>query len=382
VITGVLQDIVPSGYNDTVDFIIEDGQRWLYDRETNTTTMGTAVHGCMSAVLTSVSWPSIWGEDLDYTGSDTVSPFWGYGRAKNSLEDLANSFLGFFFVAADGKATYYSRNKTESSVVTITDDEALKNISLPQPWEFKRNIIKIKTNTRTQETSKVVWSFPETVYIAAGSSITVSAEYSYDGESVGAEGVLYTKTANTAADGSGTDLSAGFDLTYTNVFATKCDITVTNNSGSNGYLRTLVGTGDPFYLPYQVYVNELGTDATTKPKSLYLDLKWLGSYYTAQSFAEFLVDYLGSPRLFPTIYIEGRPEIQFLIDLYDVVTINIESLNINYNFYVLKIKHNSLSDNLQSFRTEIKLMPTYGEVGVSNWILGTSLLGTDTYLGW
>lgn len=382
VFTGVLQDIIPTGNNETVDFLIEDGNRWLYDRETNTTTLSTSVTGCMTYVLDSVNWPSIWGSSLDTTGSDSVNPFWGEGRAKNSLEELANSFLGFFFIASDGKATYYSRNVADSSVVEINDSETLKDIEIPQPWEFKRNIITIKSNARSQVTSQTVWSFPEIIEIGNGESTTITAEYTYNGQVVGVEGVSFSKSANAAEDGSGADLTADFDLSYSDSYATKTNVTITNNSGSNGYLRSLVATGDPFYIPYQTYAVEKGADYTTRPKSLYLDLKWQGSYYTAQSFAEFLVEFLGDPRLFPTIYIEGRPEIQFLIDLYDIVTLNIESMNINYEFRVLKIKHTALTSNLQSFRTEIKLMPTYGEAGVSQWILGTSLLGTDTYLGW
>lgn len=382
VFVGILQDIIPNGYNTTVDFIVEDGNRWLYDRETNTTTLGTSVPGCMTYVLDSVNWPDIWGSNLDTTGSDNIDPFWGEGRAKNSLESLANSFLGFFFIAKDGKATYYSRNKGDTSVITINDSEALKQVEIPQPWEFKRNIITIKSNKRSQATDQTVWSFPEVLSIANGESVTITAEYNYNGQVVGVEGVSFDKTANAQEDGGGADLSSGFDLTYSGSYATKTNVIVTNNSGSNGYLTSLTATGDPFYIPYQVYAVEEGDDAATRPKSLYLDLTWQGSYYTAQSFAEFLVSFLGEPRLFPTIYIEGRPDIQFAIDLYDIVTLNITSLNINYEFRVLKIKHTSLYENLQSFRTEIKLMPTYGEAGVSQWILGTSLLGTDTYLGW
>ena len=113
-----------------------------------------------------------------------------------------------------------------------------------------------------------------------------------------------------------------------------------------------------------------------------LDLPWQQDYNTAVDFAGFLKGFLGSPNAFPTIIIENRPEIQFGLELYDRVTLQLDSLGIDQDFRVGKIKHKSKSDTCQLVSTEISFFPAYDTGGSLYWILGQSLLGSETYMGW
>jgi hypothetical protein len=100
--------------------------------------------------------------------------------------------------------------------------------------------------------------------------------------------------------------------------------------------------------------------------------------------AEYLLDFLQGIQFFPTILIENRPEIQFGLDLYDVVSLKLDEWGIDANFRIGKITHKFLSATGQHVQTEMRLFPVYIPPVPNYWYLGTaglSELGATTYLG-
>lgn len=96
-------------------------------------------------------------------------------------------------------------------------------------------------------TNQVLYTLDTPQLVGSGQTITFKGKYTNPNKTgkvnaVSSSMSITTKTANTAIDGSGTDLSANF--TVTGVFGTEApDFTVTNNSGYAGYLTVLTASG-------------------------------------------------------------------------------------------------------------------------------------------
>lgn len=388
VFTGIVADIQPIGRRGEVDLVLEDGWRWLQDRDVKVSlqesiTADTAI----GAILTAADWP--WSNSLD-TGPDTIDYWWTTGKkAKSEIEDLANSGLGNVFVAADGTLKYYNRQKTDDPVMILTEDVLLKDIIMPQPWEFKRNIVTVNVNPRVLQAETDIWTHNEVITLGAGKSVTLWAKYIYDGANVPAKDVVTPAattdyTANEAADGLSGDLTGDISVAITK-FADTSMITYTNGGAGTAYLTLAKLRGKPISLPNTSAIVEYGTGYATKPRSLEIDLPWQQSYNVGKSLAEVLVDFFEDQQYFPTVLIQGRPEIQFGLDLYDKVGLRLATWGIDSNFRVGKIAHRFTAGTGQNVITEIKLFPYYIPPVDSYWYLGTeglSELGVTTYLGY
>lgn len=390
VIAGVLQDIKPYGRHGDVDLILEDGWRWLADRNVSVALQGNIyADDAIGAIADAVTYP--WGYELD-TGPDLIKWWWTTGKkAKTEIENVANSGVGFAFIANNGKLKYYSRQRFDEATMVIRQEHILKDIVLPQPWEFQRNIVKIAVQPRVTQSSQDIWTLNDTPSISAGETIYIWAKYTYDNQSVPATDVIAPVvttdyTANAQADGAGADKTADItvSLTAANIFAEDAKIAITNNDAATVYLTLLKLRGKPINVPNVSEIIVEGDDAATLPRALELSLPWQQDYNIGVNIAEYLLDFLSSIQYFPTIIIEGRPEIQFALDLNDVVTLQLDEWGVDANFKIGKIRHRNLSDSCQLIRTEIKLFPVYVPPVDNYWYLGTaglSGLGVTTYLG-
>ena len=384
IITGVLQDIQPYGRRGDVDLTIEDGWRWLSDRVA-TVELQTSIYAddAILAILNAVKYP--WGSELD-SGPDLIRYWWTAGkRAKSEIESVSNSGIGNVFVAADGKMKYYSRRRTDEAVMVLHENELLKEVVMPQPWEFQRNIIQVTSHPRVQKESQVIWTLRDKPQLAQNQSIILWATYSYENQDVPAIDVLAPVsgvdfTANTDEDGTGSDLTDDWTMVVT-PYSTTAKVVITNTGAITGYPTLAQLLGKPLHAPDAIKIIDEGTDAATMPRELNLDMAWQQDYNVAADLAGFLKDFLSDPQFFPTIIIEGRPSIQFGLDLYDKVSLTLNTWGVDLNFRVGKIRHKFVSDNGQHVRTEIKLFPVYIPPVSNYWDLGVSTLGVDTYLG-
>lgn len=387
VIAGILQDIKPYGRRGEVDLVLDDGWRWLADRDVSVALQSSIyADDAITAVADAALYP--WGYELD-EGPDLIKYWWATGKkAKTEIENIANSGIGFAFVANDGKLKYYSRRHNCDPVMVLREEHLLKDIVMPQPWEFQRNIVKLKVKPRVVQSSQVIWTLNDTPSIAAGESIIVWAQYSYENQSVPATDVITPAattdyTANTQADELGTDKTADISVAIEK-FAETSKITYTNGSAGTVYLINPQLRGKPINVPDTAGINVEGTGSDTFPRVMELDLPWQQDYNIGVNIAEYLVDFLSSNQYFPTVLIEARPSVQFGLDLYDAVSLTFDTWGVDLNFRVGKIKHRFLSATGQHVQTEMKLFPVYLPPVDNYWYLGTeglSELGVHTYLG-
>lgn len=387
VFCGILDEIIPYGRRGTVDLIIKGCWNFLQEADARAAIQeDITADDAIGAILDYVAWPTIWGRALD-VGPDNIDYWWSpKKKAKGEIESLSEAGMGFVFVARDGKLTYYSRHRDVAPVMTLTEDELLKDISIPNPGTFTRNIVGIQAYPKIPQALQVVWTLNEVPYLGDGESYEVWARYTYDGNEVPAIDVVTPLgstdyTADTVEGGGGVDLTADFDVVFTD-FGETAKIVMTNNSGSAGYLNLLQIRGKPVESPDVAEKVGTGAGYLTNPKAFNLDLPWLQDTNVADDLATFLAGFMLANPIFPKGFVEDRPTIQFDLELFDQVTLDLNTWGIDDTFQLSKINHKWLDKSGQLVRTEFKFEPTYDVGGGEFWRLGVDLLGVGTILGW
>lgn len=392
VFSGAITDIQPHGYGGDAYVVveIEDYSRLLRSNRARTPiTAGLTPGEAINAILNAVNWPTRWGRNID-TGTGTMNYHWASGSklAWSELEDVAMSFLGLFFISADGKAKFIDRNTEPASVLELTQAVLLKDINNPQPFVNRRNVTRLKVHPRKQtETNVVIYQvIGDPLLVEAGSSRTIwSANYSYDGQSVPAtdvqtpiSGTDYEAFQN--SDGTGTDLTANCTMTVTD-FGDNAKIVFRNTGGTNFYVTKRQIQGKAIYeentddITYPEDVSDV-----TDPREFLLDMRWQQSVNVANDYALVLGRFLDQLHPFPTVKMQGRPDYQFVPDLFDVAALDLEKLNvIGRSFRFGGIEHKSLSETCQDVATKFFLEPyiTSGDY----WTWPVDDFGTDTVFG-
>jgi len=381
IITGRIADIKPISGVDQVKVTIEDDTRILMD-ETISMTIQTSqqVDDLIGLVLDEVGWPTA-DRAIDAV-TDTIPYWWADGvSAWDALNELAESVLGTFFVAADGKATFIGRSHSDTAVVTLDQADILKQIDIPQPYENIRNSITINVKPRVTVPT-TLWELQEKTSVASSDSVEIWAEFSYNDISVPAS-VVTTPVAtsdyamNTAADGTGSDLTGDFTVSI-DKFAKRAKLTITNTSASTGYITMFKINGTAAYVPNNSSVEkEDGSSITVyKKRSFLLESDMFQDVNLAGSFVDYLVTSLPLVRAFPEMQIEFQPTLQFPIDLFSRVAVSIPYRGINNVYQIGSIEHKSLNSNISSILTTVKVEPI--PPATVQWTF-TVQIGIDSY---
>ncbi|MBK6423886.1 MAG: hypothetical protein IPF77_17075 [Gemmatimonadetes bacterium] len=347
----------------TVVLDCEDGKRWLMNEDTNSDGVVTGGNNALTyannymetiyptrlgGVVTIIAnFPS---EDLDYIYT------LGTQSAITVLNDYVGARSDLWWVAADGVLhikTMANFNDFTAATPTITESNTLKQFAVPVPWDEIVNDNKSYYYARRAVTSYVMWTGVETPLVAVGASTTYFPQSTYNNEVVPSaiSAATISITANTAADGSGTDLSADFDGVISAADAIGCILTVTNNHGSlAGYITAITLTGTVYPADRKL---EEDTDAASiaiyGKRRVILDNRMNddGSY-----------NYIGSRVDSPNIEVmlQARPSEQFAFDLFYEVDTTITKYNItNDPRLVGFISHRWLDQSGQNVLTTLRL---------------------------
>lgn len=377
VFTGVIQEINPVGYNQTVEIVIEDGLRWLADQNVETTIyQQTDAKTAIGAILDAAYWPTLWGRDLG-SGADLYDYWWARGdSALSEIRTLTDSEIGRFHVAADGEFMFRSRQTSETSALSVTQSELLANPIIPQPWSFRRNTVKVLAHPKAEQTLAQVWRSTAVTAVSAGASVTVTAELTTAAVNLVTPVMTTDFLANRQSDGHGTDLSANIS-TSLSVQATTATITLTNTGTQLAYVTFLQVRGYALE-ESSVSATATGSGYDRRPRTLELNLTWQQDANNPEAFAGQMVNFLNTASPFPTVQVEQRPTVQFAVDLFDLVDVSLAAIGISDTYRLGYIYHEWLTENGQAVRTTWKFEPrmTYNFwLFDSDAVLDTSLLG-------
>jgi hypothetical protein len=347
---GRIDDIRPNyGMPPSVTLTASDGINML----SQTNVRGSAVESskqydtAIADVLTAANWTD--GTDINTSSSDAMAYFWMDGTsAYNQISELNDAVLGNFWIAADGKATFRPRIVNEDAAVTFVDHDALYSWKFrsPSPRKTIKNRVRVYSRTRNLNTAVELWRLSGTPSLTPGNSITIWADFNIDGESIPATSVTALSpttdyTMNTAADGSGTDLTGQFTIVKTN-FATTAKLVITNGSASTGFITLLKIRGNGLTPDLYTYVET--TDAASiaiyGEREFVIQSNWLQDINSASEQATVVKTLLSSPRRYPQFLIRAQPAKQFAVDLNEKVSLNFTTLNYGADLRIGYIEHN------------------------------------------
>lgn len=361
---GNIKTIKPvEGQNPTVIIDCEDGMRLVQNATSNLDiTQNVNPEDAVGAILTELEWPTRFGTDLQAYGVQDIEYFWTSANALNEIREVCKVRPSNFWVSAAGVATNYSILFTKGTMATtITESNTLKQIALPVPWEEIKNYFKIYYSPRVVVTATPLYTFAETPLISATGSETRWGNYTYNNEQVPAINVITPVattdyTANTLADGTGTDLTASFSVAVTD-FGDNAKIVISNNHPTlSGYVTFLQIRGDAVTTQGGGYQENIESASITKygRHDFIVNSKYVQNYYTANLMILY-ANYLRSNRPNIEVQIDARPSIQFDTDLYMAVPVNIAKYSINENREIGYINHKWTEPNGQRTITTLIL---------------------------
>lgn len=372
VFTGVVLDIETIGYGANAKVVLVCEDYWYYlrnqfvlyknDTQQNATIDVIIKRFIFNNELHPFFSNFIWQHGFNIeTSSDTI-PFWWSSNdvlIGDMLNDLSQSHFGKFFIAADGKATYYDRGSARASVQTYTQSQMLKDIGNFQPWVNQRNSMRIKVRNRKQAAGVSLWNLSESIQILEGATLEIATIFTYNNAVVPTRLITTfgNLSMNTASDGSGTDLTSSLLFS----FVTLGDVAIcrlTNNSASDGYITDLEWTGNAIY---ETGTLDVAYPPNTPPqvRELLIDSVWHQSISKATTLLSIYGSQIAAVRQFPIISFDTRAE-ALVPDLFDIVTVGIAKLGIsNTQFEVGGIEIETTNETCQAFTVRQYLEPHF-----------------------
>lgn len=404
VLAGWVRDIRPQPDRQHVVISGYDGIDWLDSQNVPQLALQTnyAVSAAIKDLIDAAAWPfedtSGWilgvselgvdtylGSSIIEDNGDELPYFWGDPELTvwEQIGDIGEAFAGNPFVANDGTFAYNDRSNPGDKVLSLTQAEILRDIEMPQPWDELRNDIRITGYPRQATAANTeLWKLNYVPLIGAGETLTIWAEHNVEGERCPASSITTPAsttdyTANTLADGTGTDKTAQIAIVKT-VYATMTKLAITNNDAAGVYLTLckLRGTGLYAYSGVTVVDTDTTSIAEYGKQTLRIGSVWLQKTDDITNHASFAKDIYADPRKILRIRLVERPAEQLAPDLFNQVDIASSYLEIDDTYTLTYIEHTWQAGG--GLVTTWRLEPLVS----SGWILGVGELGTTTILGW
>ena len=319
------------------------------------------VDEAMALILERAGWPRTWGYELE-PGVDLRPYYWVESRSPAAaLHELAFNELGTISIAADGALRYRSRLSLEDEVLTLTDDHVL-NVRRMTPSEVIRNVLKVRSAPRSELSVAEVWRMGGELDIDPGEVIDdVWAEFTYNGQTVPVKNPITpaATTDFTAFSGSG---GAGSNLT-TNIsvsmspFATRAKLRMQNTGGTKAYINLMKMRGSPLVASnistFESQDIESIRQFGPRPFTLTVDQ----NVNVARQYREILAAYLTNARNYAVVDLVPDPEVQFSVDLGQIISGQFSQWGISDSFRVIRILHKFLDRSGIVVNTRLWLEP-------------------------
>lgn len=361
---GRIESIEPIGgvQNPQVIITAYDGLKQLKDTNINTglfTDIRTG--GAIDEILsTAAQWPAIWSTSLE-SGADII-PYWWESdvSAFEAIDRLVQSEFGGYAVLSDGTFRFKARGLSSAPVAILDQSDMLKDIQIPMPYNIVRNCIKVFVYPKKIRSSADLWTLQDTPNVPGNGSLTLWGDYQYDNRRVGGTNMISPVATtdyvmNTAANGTGTNLTSNFTVTAT-YFAETVKNVIQSGTSANGYVTLLKNRGQAVDAKEKSFVlsDSSGTDLQ---RIFIIDSPWIQSSNKADLYSKYLTSILSQVNKFPRFQLESQPDSQFTPDLLDRIGVTIDKYSINSSFRVGGIEEEWLGDNGQAVRTTIYTEP-------------------------
>jgi hypothetical protein len=287
--------------------------------------------------------------------------------------------------------------------VTLSDAPASGQVSYSSvrqldPLPFIFNEFEAEVQTYTVGSSSVLWTLSEagasSPLLTPGESRDFWARYPTPDSPTDAVAVdawvtpvaNTDYTANSASDGTGTDLTSDVAVSVSK-FAQTMKITLTNNGSQSAYVTLLQARGTPVTKddPIKIRREDTTSQAAYGERTFVSRSPFIPDSSEADSWARYNLAIYKDPIPILRVRFAANDEVNLnqalqreVSDRVTVVATGNAGLGINEDFFIEAIRHNIRRGGL--YWVEWDLSPVSGYSGF--WVLGTSELGTGTVLGY
>ncbi len=368
---------------------------------------GILTGAAVGAILDGAGWPA--ADRVIDVGQTTMTRWWTSGdvSALYALREVEATESGFIRETKDGKIGFEDRHHRlvsphTSSVATYTDDPAGTLRYQPprqmDPLKEIFNVVQASVQTYSTGVLAVLWSLAAVPAIGASDTLTLWPTYpnsssvnasSLDGVGSWETPVATTDyTANSAADGSGTDLTGSLSVAVTK-FATAMKVVITNNAATAAYLTKFQARGTPIVAnaPIPVSDDDAASQAKYKLRTYPSPGRFIPTIEEANDHVRYHLSIRKSPQPVLTIPCSANRSAAQLSDAQNrdvsdrvtVVATGQTDLGINGDFFIEGIRHRvSKGGHVHTY--EMDLSPTEGYGGF--WVWGVSTMGETTRFGY
>lgn len=166
-----------------------------------------------------------------------------------ALRELIAAERGYLFENRDGKIVFYSRHHWHKDMVNAVDDtlsgtdvDRRRRLDYTYGNVLNRRVIKFHPRT-VGTVAEVVGRSASTPQVPAGEQLDIRVGFSEEGRRIGARDVITPAattdwTANSASDGTGTDLTSNVAVSMT-ADASGATLIFTNSASATAYIRNL-----------------------------------------------------------------------------------------------------------------------------------------------
>jgi hypothetical protein len=354
-----------------------------------------------------------WGAGSSYrtldTGKTTITRYWKSATyTVPALQEVESTEGGFIREGKNGKIVFDNRHHrlsgdalTSQATYSDASDAARVYSGLTQD-DYLPNIFNIfETDVQTYATASVavLWTLSETgassPSIAPGVATTYIARYPTSASANNARGVaLWTTTAvttdmlaNTAADGSGTNVSASIGIAVSKSSETM-EITLTNNTSATAYVTKLQARGtaitadDPASIKKEDATSQTAFGKRTWPSKT----KFIPDTGEALDWADFNLSIYKDPTAVLQLSYWANRDTNAINEMLDrdvservtVIAANTADLSIDRDFFIEGVRHQINANRLHKVTYLLSDAVQFSDF----WVLNTSALGTSTRLAY
>lgn len=369
---GIITDIQPfnRGSRRFTRIVVQDGLAWLAGQVVNIEknedfSFGANVKTILDAcAIDAAEWPY----STNNNGNTIPFTWFSLKSALQAINELEDSELGTFRQRRDGTFFWSSRTTGVATTTTVTEEEVLRDIIIPQPWEAIVNQAKMELNPlTTHNITDTLWlleDVPRTLTIGQEFTLEISFRHPTLNIPVAADNVeVFSQGGGSLYDfddnplGGGAFLSATVTLSNTGETGT---LYFRNDSGGTGYLLLLSVVGDAIYAQYQsvLSADDAASQALYGKKTMTIRTPWMQRADICQDRVDDIVTALAAPIPTPTIGIENRPALQFNFDLFEHgIRLQLPAWGLDETYRIGQIEHQTLNENCQAVKTVYKLEP-------------------------
>jgi len=354
-----------------------------------------------------------WGAGSSYrtldTGKTTISRYWKSATyTVPALQEIESTEGGFVRESKSGQIVFDNRHHRLSGVgltsqATYSDasDAArvYSGLVMDDPLPHIFNIFQSEVQTYTTASVAVLWTLSETgassPSIAPGVARTWIARYPTSASANSARGVAaWTTTAattdmlaNTAADGSGTNVTSDIGIAVSKSSETM-DITLTNNGSVTAYITKLQARGtaisadDPASIKQEDATSQTAFGRRTWPSRT----KFIPDTGEALDWADFNLSIYKDPTAVLQLSYFANRDTNAINEMLDrdiservtVVAANTADLSLNRDFFIEAVNHQIDANRLHQVTYLLSDALQFSDF----WVLNTSALGTSTRLAY